>query len=80
MACNCKVNRQLDYLHRKYGEKIPVSRGKLFRFNVKEMLRSFLVFIVLIFAFPFLILHAVFMAFTPNKKISIKKLFGFAIK
>lgn len=78
MACNCKVNRQLDYLHKKYGNKIPVSNGKLFRFNMKEILKSFFVFLLLIVAFPFMFLHAMFMAFSPNKKISIKKLISFA--
>lgn len=77
MSCNCKVNRQLDYLHKKYGNKIPVSKRKLVVFNVKEILRAFLVFLILIPLLPLMFLQLIYMKIRGKNKISVKKLVKF---
>lgn len=74
MACDCKVNRKLDYLHRKYGKKIPVSRRMVATFNVKEFFRVLFVFLLMVLFFPLLLIHVIFTSASNGKRISIRKI------
>ena len=77
MACNCKVNQQITYLHKKYGHKIPVSKQSKIRFTVRESFKNFLVFIISILFSPIIFLYILYVAlFTKNKQISMKKVFN----
>lgn len=76
MACACKVNQQIDYLHRKYGEKLPQSKKTNIRFRVKDFfLKLFTSFIMVIFL-PIAVLHILFRKiFKKDKAINIATLF-----
>ena len=77
MACNCKVNQQITYLHKKYGHKIPVSKQSKIRFTVRESFKNFLVFIISILFSPIMFFYVLYVAFfTKNKQISMKKVFN----
>ena len=79
MACNCKVNKQIDYLHKKYGHNIPVSKKTAIAFNVKEWFRNLLVGIITILFSPILLLHVLYISiFKKDKAISVKKLMSLA--
>lgn len=75
MACACKVNQQIDYLHKKYGHKIPVSKKTTISFHVKEFFRSLLIWIVTIPILPFMLIHILVKGvFSKSRTISVKKL------
>ena len=74
MACNCKVNQKLDYLHKKYGNKVPVSKKTEISFLVKEKAKEILVFIITLIFLPVMLISVLYQAwFAKDKKISIKK-------
>ena len=76
-ACNCKVNQQITYLHKKYGHNIPVSKSSHIGFMVKQFFRNILWYLLMIVIFPLIFLHVVAVSlFTKKKKISIKKILG----
>ena len=75
MACACKVNQQLDYLHKKYGNKIPVSKSTMIGFKIKEFFKHLWVYILLLPLIPIMFLHILFkMIFTKEKNIRIERL------
>ena len=75
MACNCKVNQQIDYLHKKYGHEIPVSKKTAISFNIKEWFRNLLISVVTLLFSPILLLHVLYVSiFKKDKSVSIRKL------
>jgi len=79
-ACNCKVNQQISYLHKKYGNKIPVSKESKIRFTIKEKLKHFLIYIIEILFLPVMFLYVFYVAiFSKKKQISIKKLLNVSV-
>ena len=79
MGCNCKVNQKIDYLHRKYGNKIPVSKKTEISFHFKEKIKEFFVFLIGLLFLPIIILFVLYkVIFTKEKKVSIKKLMKLA--
>lgn len=75
MACACKVNADLDYLHKKYGHKIPTSKKSIIRFRVKEFFKNLLIYIVCIPIVPIMVFHVLFTAiFKKEKSINMKKI------
>ena len=79
MACNCKVNQQIDYLHKKYGHNIPVSKKTTISFNVKEWFKNLLISVVVLLFSPILLLHVLYVSiFRKDKPISVKKLMNLA--
>lgn len=80
MACNCKVNQQITYLHKKYGHKIPVSKESKIRFTVREGFKNFLVYIIAILFTPIIFLYILYVTlFTKDKRISMKKVFNLSV-
>ena len=78
-SCNCKVNQQIDYLHKKYGHNIPVSKKTTIAFNVKEWFRNLLVGVITIIFSPILLLHALYISiFKKDKTVSVRKLMSVA--
>ena len=77
--CNCKVNQQIDYLHKKYGHNIPVSKKTTISFNIKEWLRNLLVGAITIIFSPIFLLHVLYVSiFKKHKAISVRKLMSLA--
>lgn len=75
MACACKVNQQIESLHKNYGHDIPVKKRELTAFNVVETLKALGIWIVAIPIIPVMIVHILFKSiFTKSKTISVKKL------
>lgn len=78
-SCNCKVNQQIDYLHKKYGHNIPVSKKTTISFNIKEWFRNLLISIVVVLFSPILLLHVLYVSiFRKDKSVSIRKLMNLA--
>lgn len=75
MACACKVNQQIDYLHKKYGHNIPVSKKTTISFDIKEKLRAIGIWIVALPIIPLMVAYILITAiFKKKKTISVKKL------
>ena len=75
MACNCKVNKQITYLQKKYGHNIPVSKESKIRFKVSHFFSNLWVYLILLLCLPFLLFHVLFvLIFKKDKKISVKNL------
>lgn len=77
--CNCKVNQQIDYLHKKYGNNIPVSKKTTISFSIKEWFKNLFIMLIALLIAPILLLHVLYVAiFKKDKKVSVKKLMSFA--
>ena len=76
MACACKVNKELDYLHKKYGNKIPVSKKTEISFRFKEGMKKFGITLLLIPVIPLMVFYVLYKSFSKNKTISITKTLG----
>ena len=75
--CNCKVNQQIDYLHKKYGHNIPISKKTHIAFTIGERIRHFFVYLLLVFISPILLFYIFYkLFFTKDKTININKLVG----
>ena len=75
MACACKVNQQIDYLHKKYGHKIPTSKKTIIRFRVKEFFKNIGIYLLCLPFVPIMFLHILYTTiFKKDKKISVKRM------
>ena len=74
MACACKVNKQLNYLHKHYGNKTDVNKKEIREFRIIEFLRQLVSFIIMILLLPFMLMHILYITFFKKDKIiKIKK-------
>lgn len=64
MACACKVNQHIDFLHKKYGEKQPYSKKTNIRPKMKRKLQNWALFL---FILPFI---PIILIFNLSKNIS----------
>lgn len=79
MACNCKVNQQIDYLHKKYGHNIPVSKTKKVSFTAKEIFKTVSSGLLVLLLIPFMLLHVAYVSiFKKDKTVNMGKLTGLA--
>lgn len=75
MACACKVNKQLDYLHKKYGNEIPVSKATRISFKIKEFFKNIWIYLLMLPLLPLMFLHVLFIGLLKKRKtISLKKM------
>ena len=75
MACACKVNKQLDYLHKKYGNEIPVSKTTRIGFKIKEFFKNIWIYLLMLPLLPLMFLHVLFISLLKKRKtISLKKM------
>jgi len=74
MACACKVNQQIDYLHKKYGTKVPVSKKTQISFHIGEAFKKLLIGILTLPLTIVMLIHVLFKAFSKNKVININRL------
>jgi len=58
MACKCKVNTQIDFLHEKYGDNLPKSKKTNIRGNVLARLKNLGITILLLPLVPVFIVYA----------------------
>lgn len=56
MACACKVTRQLDFLHQKYGDKQPTSKKTNIVNKTKTKLTTAFLIVLALPLIPFVIL------------------------
>lgn len=75
MACACKVTRQLDFLHKKYGENQPESRKTDIVGKIKAKTVNMFLYAILMPFLPFIMLK------TKNRErrgvYNIDKIFNF---
>lgn len=76
MSCNCKVNKQITFLQKKYGHNIPVSKESKIRFKITQFFTHFWVYLIMILCLPLMIFHVLFvLLFKKDKKIKIRNIF-----
>lgn len=73
MSCACKVNKDLEYLHKHYGNKTDINKKEITEFRIIEFLKQLLSFIILLFCLPLMILHVLIKIFKKDKTIKIRK-------
>lgn len=73
MGCNCKVNTQIDYLHKKYGDNLPQSKKTNIRGSVVAKVENLFTMLIIIPLIPFMGLYAVY-KFLRGETIHIDKL------
>lgn len=73
MACACKVNAQIDYLHKKYGDKQPQSKKTDIRGKVLAKTENLVIHILLIPLIPVMAVYALIKLIS-GKTIKIDKL------
>ena len=79
MACACKVNQEIEKIHKyySYNDKKSGNRPKM-AINKKEAATTLLGYLLVLPLLPFMILFmAGFSMFSKNKKISMRKFLGF---
>ena len=67
MGCGCKTNKQISYLQKKYGEKVPQSKSTRMRKMFLGSIKNILLIILMIPVVP------IFLIFTGIKHIFSKK-------
>ena len=73
MACACKTNKEIAYLHKRFGNKTNVSKKDVTEFRLKEFLKQLIAFLTLVLLIPFMLLHIIFvLTFKKDKTIKIK--------
>lgn len=76
MGCNCKVNKSIGLLAKQYGREVPISKGTLYSFKTKNLLKKILIILFLIFSLPISVFYLLFiLPFKKQKTIDIPKLF-----
>ena len=73
MACACKVNQQIDYLHKKYGDNIPKSKKTNIASKLEVKFENGLIYLLFLPALPIMIAFIVYKSFT-KKTIHLDKL------
>jgi hypothetical protein len=72
MACACKVNRQLDYLHKKYGDDLPKNKKTDIRGKVVGVIKVAPIYLLAIPLIPIFAVYSIVMA-ARGKAIKIDK-------
>ena len=72
MACACKVDAQMTYLQKKYGNNIPTSKKSDIRGSVKKLLKKILGWCLVIMFLP---IALVSILVRHTKPIKIDKVF-----
>lgn len=74
MACKCKVNQQIDYLHKKYGDNIPQSKKTNISGNIMAHAENIFISILLLPLIPFMLIYALY-KMAIGKPIHMDKVF-----
>ena len=80
MACACKVNQEIDRIHRYYsksGKRGEENRARI-TINKKDAALTLFVYLLLLPLLPFMFLYILGLSlFGKNKMISLRKFLGF---
>lgn len=73
MACACKVNQKIEYIHQRYGYNIDKHRKRTkIRQNIKIILKNILVYTIILPLLPLMAIHVIYVTyFTDEKMINI---------
>lgn len=74
MACACKVNQQIDYLHKKYGNKIPESKESNISQNIKFKFKKGLINLFSLVISPVLFIIIVISTIFGKKVFTLSKI------
>lgn len=76
MACACKVNQKIDYIHKKYGyDKTKNLKKTKIRQNIKIFLKDIFIWILILPLIPIIFGHIFCVSyFSKEKKINILQL------
>jgi len=79
MACACKVNQEIDRIHKYYSVKGKVDSDKpRMSVNKKDAAITIFAYILLLPVIPFMVLFLIgFSIFSKGKMISMRKFLGF---
>lgn len=79
MACACKVNQEIEKIHKYYSVKDSTGTGKpRMSINKKDAAITILIYIMLLPLVPFMFLFTlVYAFFSKNGMISMRKFLGF---
>ena len=75
MACACKVNRQIEQIHKYYGSTQRGGSKTTITEDIKLFFKRFFYYFIFIIAAPFFMCYLTYNFVCGNKPISIKKLF-----
>ena len=59
MACNCKVTQNIDYLHKKYGDKTPQSKASNIRGSAMAIIENAVIFTLLLPLTPLMLVFTI---------------------
>ena len=71
MACACKVNQDISYLHEKFGNQKDVSKKEITNFRITEFLKKIIIYLVTLLMLPFMFFNVIFILFKKDKTIKI---------
>ena len=74
MACACKVNQQIDYLHKKYGDNLPKNKKTNIRGSVLAKIENLFICLMLIPVIPFMVVYVIIKA-VRGEHIVLDKIF-----
>lgn len=79
MACACKVNEEIDRIHRYYSANGKTNPNKpRMSINKKDAAITILIYIILLPLIPLMFLFVIgFSIFSKNGRLSMKKFLGF---
>lgn len=78
MACACKVNQEIEKIHRYYSYNGKSSESPKMAINKKEAALTLFIYLLLLPLLPFIVLYVVlFSIFSGTKKISMRRFLGF---
>ena len=79
MACACKVNQEIEKIHKYYSVNDKASSGKpRMSINKKDAAITLLIYIMLLPLIPFMILFIIgFSIFSKDGMLSMRKFLGF---
>lgn len=74
MACACKVSKQLDFIHKKYGNNIPKSKNTQISTMISNRMKEFGLLLLTIPFIPIFLVRVIFDGVRGNT-IRIDKVF-----
>lgn len=81
MACACKVNQEIEKIHKYYSYSDKSLKKPKMTINKKDAVITILIYILLLPLVPFMFIFLLFYSlFSKSRKISMRKFLGFIHK
>lgn len=74
MGCNCKINKQILNIHKKYGYRVNTPWKERISFKFKETVKALAIIIPMCLLSPFIFILFFFLFFRGKKVINVNKL------